>query len=173
MTRILLLSCSGRKRATLVPLPAGQLYTGVFYTMIAKARREQQWPSDITIGIVSAEHGFLKETDLLLPYDRRMDESRARELQRAIGESLDAFFSQHQPTESMVALGNPYRLSIAILRSWSSVTKMVRWFGRMVDLESSCIRCIGGYERSQDHERLLVPRSNQERRFGNAPYALF
>jgi hypothetical protein len=140
MTRLLLLSCSARKRATNVALPAGQLYIGVFYSVIAKARCEQRWAADITVAIVSAEHGFLRENDLLFPYDRRMNGSRACELRPVVCERLDALLLHLCPSQILVAMGLSYRLcltdskELAVLDAVGQVTWAQGGLGKQLQI---------------------------------------
>ena len=59
MTRLLLLSCSASKDPRHGLLPAEERYTGVFFRVVARAKRENYWPGDLELAIVSARYGLL------------------------------------------------------------------------------------------------------------------
>ena len=113
MTRLLLIGCSASKCRDPSPLPAGARYTGVFYKVIAKARREERWPNDVRVVIISAKYGLLfEDTPGIEWYDQKMTRLRALQLQESIGRDLDRFFQQTTCEEVFVALGANYRLSL-------------------------------------------------------------
>lgn len=72
MSRLLVMSCSARKRAS--PAPAIELYDGSAYRVLHKNKS-----LSLAILILSAEHGLIRARDRLEPYDRKMDEARAQE----------------------------------------------------------------------------------------------
>lgn len=74
MSRLLVMSCSARKRAG--SAPAIELYDGSAYRVLRKSA-----PADLPVLILSAEHGLIRARDRLEPYDRKMDEARAEEFQ--------------------------------------------------------------------------------------------
>ena len=113
MTRLLIIGCSASKRPDPVPLLAGERYTGMFYRVIAKTRREGQWPSDLHVAIISAKYGFLlEESPGVECYDQKMDRKRALELQEEVGRTLDEFLQRVPCQEVFIALGAPYRLTL-------------------------------------------------------------
>ena len=112
MTRLLLIGCSASKRPDPHPMQAGERYTGVFYRLISKVRREGKWPSDLQIAIISAKYGFLEETTLLPSYDQKMDHARACLLQEEVGLALDSFLERISCQEVFIALGKQYRVTL-------------------------------------------------------------
>ena len=80
--RLLILSCSQRKCTSPVPLPAIERYNGPFYFVLRRFLRECPRQAEfLDVYILSAEYGLIPQ-DFPTPwYDRKMDMSRAVELQ--------------------------------------------------------------------------------------------
>lgn len=80
--RLLILSCSQRKHTSQEPLPAIERYNGPFYFVLRRFLREcPRQASLLDVHILSAEYGLIPQ-DVPTPwYDRKMDISRAVELQ--------------------------------------------------------------------------------------------
>jgi hypothetical protein len=88
--RLLVQSCSARKRAVDEALPALDLYDGYFYRIINKSRREGRFDNSIDIVILSAKHGLLAPNEEIEPYDREMNPDRADQLNETVVEELAA-----------------------------------------------------------------------------------
>lgn len=85
MTRhLLVISCSKSKDKSSDVLPAIKRYTGAWYGVINKLKRENRYPPNLDIVIISAKYGFLKPNDLIENYDLRMTEKQAKELNHEI-----------------------------------------------------------------------------------------
>lgn len=80
--RLLFLSCSQRKHTSHEPLPAIERYNGPFYFVLRRFLREcPRQASLLDLHILSAAYGLIPR-DFPTPwYDRKMDMSRAVELQ--------------------------------------------------------------------------------------------
>ena len=80
--RLLILSCSQRKSASPEPLPAIERYNGPFYFVLRRFLREcPRQASLLDVHILSAAYGLIP-ADYPTPwYDRKMDMTRAVELQ--------------------------------------------------------------------------------------------
>jgi len=89
-------------------MPAIQRYTGAWYGVINKLKREGRFPSNLDVLIISAKYGLIRSDELIEDYDRRMDVSRARELNdSAIGKLKETL--QNTEYESvLINLGKPY-----------------------------------------------------------------
>lgn len=85
---LLVQSCSATKKSVDGPVPARDLYDGYFHRIIAKARREGQLTADLSVAILSAEHGLIAETEEIETYDRKMDRSRAEQLAPTVTDAL-------------------------------------------------------------------------------------
>ena len=83
--RLLILSCSQRKCTSPEPLPAIERYNGPFYFVLRRFLREcLHQVSLLDVHILSAAYGLIPR-DFPTPwYDRKMDMSRAVELQPQI-----------------------------------------------------------------------------------------
>jgi hypothetical protein len=82
-TRLLILACCPKKVETPVPVPAAQLYRGVFHNCYRAALR-RGYGSDIRLVILSAKYGLLLGDDLVLPYEQPMTPERALELEEGV-----------------------------------------------------------------------------------------
>lgn len=80
MSSLLVQGCSKSKNEPGKPVPALDLYSGYFFKIIKKAKREGDFNEKIDLCILSAEHGIIDPTDEISWYDRRMDQNRAAEL---------------------------------------------------------------------------------------------
>jgi len=81
--RLLILSCSQRKRADLVWLPALERYDGPVFRMLRKFLRacpSKEFHPEVFI--LSAQFGFISANQLIPDYDCQMTPQRASELQR-------------------------------------------------------------------------------------------
>lgn len=85
MKRLLLQACSQRKITAPDQLPAIERYDGVSYRVIKKYLRENpNAAAELTILILSAEFGLIASTEMIPDYNRRMDKTRADELQNPV-----------------------------------------------------------------------------------------
>ncbi|NIC00931.1 DUF6884 domain-containing protein [Halobacterium sp. R2-5] len=80
MSSLLVQGCSKSKNEPGEPVPALDLYSGFFFKIIKKAKREEEFDEDIDLCILSAEHGLIDPDDEISWYDRRMDANRAADL---------------------------------------------------------------------------------------------
>lgn len=109
---LLLMGCSERKHQKPGLVPALDLYDGVNYRVIRKARRDGYWPAPQVV-IVSAKYGVLDPQTLIERYDQRMTPKRAQALQQQVGTQLDAFLMQRCYDEVFINLGKSYLLALA------------------------------------------------------------
>jgi hypothetical protein len=98
-------------------LPAIERYTGAWYGVINKLKRENKFPSNIDIVIISAKYGFLRSVDMVEYYDLKMKKRMARELNNNIIKEFKRLF-EHEHYESIfINLGKDYLLAIEGLRN--------------------------------------------------------
>jgi hypothetical protein len=102
---LLILSCSDRKPAAKGKLPALDRYDGVNFRVLRTFLNKHGWPPGLCIKILSAKYGLLDATDLIEAYDQRLDEARARQLNRATIKALARF---GKPSSVFVNLGRDY-----------------------------------------------------------------
>lgn len=106
--RLLILSCSNRKRQDLALLPAMERYDGGAYRTIRKLLRESTWPDDVDLLILSAKFGLLKAIDAIPYYDFRMTEALAAEMNSGVLGKLENEISDCPPSEVYMDLGALY-----------------------------------------------------------------
>lgn len=82
--RLLIISCSKKKRSSLAPCKALDLYDGPSYRIIRKMVREKILPQGLDIYIVSGRYGLIKSNEIIDDYDmtisdKVVEESNSRE----------------------------------------------------------------------------------------------
>lgn len=111
MRQLLLISCSQRKRDVL-SAPAGELYDGPYYRIIRKLRREDAFPPDTDVLILSSRHGIIEEDRVISYYDQKMSMEQARQLLRVNLSVLGDIMTNNPYGEIMINLGKTYMASI-------------------------------------------------------------
>src|SRR4051794_16633260 len=91
--RLLLLSCSQRKRSTPGKMAALQRYDGPAFQVVRRYLRESDDPL-LNVCVLSAEHGIIASDDRIADYDRKMDAERAAELRESSLAKLKALLRQ-------------------------------------------------------------------------------
>ena len=113
MSNLLLQSCSASKQDIDRPTPAFDLYTGYFYKILKKAIREDEIRSDLDMSILSAEYGIIGRSDEIPYYDRRMDASRARELNESVVNDIVEQVENTQYGRIVVNMGETYQTALS------------------------------------------------------------
>lgn len=75
--KLLILGCSATKLKSDGYIPALGRYDGPIYRVVRKFLREREWPQDLSIGVLSAEHGLFGSLKGIEDYDKQMDEATA------------------------------------------------------------------------------------------------
>lgn len=107
--RLLVLPCSARKRPTRTAVPALELYDGPAYQSLRKLVARGGLPADVMIVIVSARYGVISPSDLVRPYDRRLDPSRDARLIASARRRLTKVAARLCPRRVLSLLGRDYR----------------------------------------------------------------
>jgi len=114
---LLIISCSERKNKSRELLPAIERYTGAWYGVINKLKRENKFPSNLDVVIISAKYGFLRSDDMTEYYDLKMNKRRAIELNNNIIKEFKKLF-EHEHYESIfINLGKDYLPAIEGLQN--------------------------------------------------------
>jgi len=117
MSTLLVQSCSESKKSVSEPVPAFDLYSGYYYRIIKKARREGEYDDNIDIRILSAEHGLLNPEEEIVTYDKEMDASRAEELKPTVVSELCETIDEGEYKHIVLNLGKTYRQAVEGLDS--------------------------------------------------------
>lgn len=110
---LLLIGCSQRKYPKSGLVRALDLYEGVNYRVVRKAKQDGYWPDTLQVRILSAKYGLLDPESLIERYDQRMTQERAQSLQQDVGAELDAILTQRRFDEVFINLGRFYLLAVA------------------------------------------------------------
>jgi hypothetical protein len=113
MQRLLILSCSQRKRADEGLLPAIERYDGPSFRLLRRFLK--QHGSAPVIYILSSEFGLIPHDKLIPYYDRRMTSERAKEIRVHVAAKLKCIFKSKPNTvtrsaswELFVSMGKEY-----------------------------------------------------------------
>jgi hypothetical protein len=71
--KLLIISCSQRKKKLRGKVKAWDLYDGVIFRMLKKIEREQGLPKNLKIIILSAKYGVINPSDYITFYDYRLN----------------------------------------------------------------------------------------------------
>jgi hypothetical protein len=116
MRRVLILSCSQRKRPDPGLLPAIERYDGPPFRVLRRYLRQQP-PDPPDTYVLSAEYGLIPAARLIPDYDRRMTPRRAEELRTDVGLALSGILNGPQvlaspDRELFVSVGKVYRRAL-------------------------------------------------------------
>ncbi len=109
---LLVISCSERKNKSKNLIPAIERYTGQWYGVINKLKRENKYPINLDVVIISSKYGFLKPDDPIEDYDLRMDEKRAKELNPQIMGKFKMLLESKYYNTIFINLGRDYSPAI-------------------------------------------------------------
>lgn len=84
-------------------------YKGPFYRTLHKAMRENRFPKNLDILIVSAKYGLLTSDEPIEDYDQKIDAKRARELRPSVQEKLGAFLERKDYDQLFNGLWKDYQ----------------------------------------------------------------
>ena len=104
--KLLILGCSETKRSADGPLPALDRYDGPAYRVVRKFLRERRWPTDLSVAVLSAEHGLFGIFKNIEDYSRRMDSETARMQAPGCTRILESWIEHHQSYH--ISLGQQY-----------------------------------------------------------------
>ena len=104
--QLLILACSQTKRQCAGLLPAIDRYDGQAYRIIKRFLRDHQWPSEVSIGILSAKYGLFGSLKGIEYYDTRMSSQLAREKSAQCCATLEKWAKDHSTIS--LSLGKDY-----------------------------------------------------------------
>ena len=104
--KLLILGCAGRKRDSAGLLPALDRYDGPAYRVVRSFLRDYQWPEDLSIAVLSAEHGLFGILKSIAHYDKKMDRAMAMASASECSATLNKWSTSHRSVH--VSLGKNY-----------------------------------------------------------------
>jgi len=110
--KLLIISCSNRKKKAQGKTKAFNLYDGVVFRMIKKLEREKIFPNNLEILILSAHYGLIEWHKNVALYDRVMTHKRTREIKEKVRKQLMGALKRTKPEEIFCCLGKNYWKSI-------------------------------------------------------------
>src|SRR6266513_4437732 len=109
MPALLLLSCSNSKRLRPgEPIAAIERYTGIFFQVFKKWRREHPRSISPDLLIISGQFGLLTPETPIPYYDQRMTAARAAILRSRIQDALKRQLLNHAYRHILVKFGRDY-----------------------------------------------------------------
>lgn len=127
---LLIISCSGAKDKTPRLLSAVMRYKGPLYPTLHKAIRENRFPKNLDILIVSAKYGLLKSDEPIEDYDQKINSKRARELRPSVQKKLEAFLNGKDYDQLFNGLWTNYQ---AVLKGFD----LERHFENVIPVETN------------------------------------
>jgi cytoplasmic iron level regulating protein YaaA (DUF328/UPF0246 family) len=112
MSVLLVQSCSESKQQCSTSVPAIDLYTGYFYRIINKSKREDAFRDDIHLRILSAEHGLIHPDTEIAHYDRRMTVERAAALRESVQAEIVDTVHEYGISQVVINAGATYRAAL-------------------------------------------------------------
>lgn len=116
--RLLIVACSARKHPLDGRVPALDLYDGVAFRTLKKLRRENEFPDDVDVVILSAKYGLLRSGDLIEAYDLKMTSEIAKQQAEENVSELRRLLAQDHYREVFVSLGQTYCMAIRPTDAW-------------------------------------------------------
>jgi hypothetical protein len=139
--RLLLISCSKRKRTGYKLMRAIDRYDGPAFYVLRRYLRETD-DRQLRIYILSAEFGIINLRKPIPDYDRLMTHSRARELRKQTTRSMRSILQKTRCTELFICTGAVYEdaIDIPYLKETVSVTVAARGQGPKLSSLHSWLR---------------------------------
>ncbi len=111
---LLIISCGKKKSEVLKyhALKAEEAYKGPMFQVINKAKRENRWPDNLKLGIISAKYGFLRSSDQITNYDLKMTKLLAKQLQSQIVQKILNWHEIESFSHIYVLMGRDYLASV-------------------------------------------------------------
>lgn len=116
MHRLLILSCSERKRPDPGYLPAAERYDGPAFRVLRRYLCESRFADQLDVYILSAFYGLIPANYPIVYYDQKMTRERADQLR---GQVLNTFFNILNPNYGSLCFAMS-RLYLLALEGWET-----------------------------------------------------
>lgn len=111
--RLLILSCSQRKRSDETLLPAIERYNGPLFKILRKFIREQSSKApNLDVLVLSTKYGLIPANMSISNYDHRMTRTRVEELRPQILEKLGQKLSGGKYQRLLITMGENYLMAL-------------------------------------------------------------
>lgn len=107
---LVVLGCSATKFDVGGHVPAVHLYDGPMYRVLRSHLRSYRWPSDLSLGVLSAKYGLIGGLAPIQNYEQRMTARRAGELKETVTATLREMSAKHKRVHAV--LGRDYLQAI-------------------------------------------------------------
>jgi len=104
--KLLVIGCSQTKRDAQGLLPAIDRYDGSSYRVLRSFLRGREWPSSLSVAVLSARYGLVGGFTEIVDYDERMTSTRAKEWAPLCAETLSKWSARHKSVH--FSLGKDY-----------------------------------------------------------------
>lgn len=104
--QLLVIGCSQTKRGTRGLLPAIDRYDGSSYRVLRSYLKGREWPSSLSVAVLSARYGLVGGFTEIEDYDERMTVMRAQEWAPLCANTLEKWSQQHRSLH--FSLGKDY-----------------------------------------------------------------
>jgi cytoplasmic iron level regulating protein YaaA (DUF328/UPF0246 family) len=136
--RLLILGCSEKKNSIAGFASALSVYNGPNYLSIKKLIRENRFPTDVQIIIISAKYGMIFPDELIEYYDQKMTSSRANELKKELKRKIEMYLKDKDFKECFINLGKTYQQSIELIQ-FSSDLQIIQAKGKIGEKRSQML----------------------------------
>lgn len=116
--RLLILSCSARKRLCAGKIPAWDLYDGVMFRVVKRLQRSGQFPDDVEIIILSAKHGLIMPSQPIEWYDQKMTLQTSAQQAELNSQKLRSVIARGTFEEVFLCLGRAYLNALLPFEKW-------------------------------------------------------
>jgi cytoplasmic iron level regulating protein YaaA (DUF328/UPF0246 family) len=96
----------------------GELYDGVAFRVVKRLEREGQFPDDVDILILSAQHGLIRPHHKISFYDLRMTKELASQQVARNRSILRAALCDNKHREVFVMAGKAYLAALEPITAW-------------------------------------------------------
>lgn len=110
--KLLIISCSKRKQENKGLLPAFERYDGQVYRSLKKMKRENKYPTDLDIIIISAKYGLICPDKKIEYYDQLMDAENAKKYHDVTLNNLETLCNKKRYNSVCINLGKNYLMAI-------------------------------------------------------------
>ncbi|SEM74863.1 hypothetical protein SAMN04489760_1422 [Syntrophus gentianae] len=152
--QLLVLGCSETKRKCNGLLPAIDRYDGSSYRVLRNYLRAREWPSNLSVAILSAKYGLVGGFTEIENYNERMTKARAAELVPSCIDTLNTWANWH--SSMYFSLGKDY-LPAVIPAIENNFNAKVELFGGPIGMKLSQIKGLLEQTRSPVRRRTTLP----------------